>query len=100
MLKSLHLKDFTVFQEASFTFGKNLNVIIGENGTGKTHILKAAYAAIAVGAARARSTTSDAPQKASLQIALADKLIGVFRAEGLGRLVRRKPPRRPCEGRP
>ena len=52
MLKSLHLENFTVFPDAKFTFGKNLNVIVGENGAGKSHVLKAAYAAIAVSAAR------------------------------------------------
>ena len=31
MLKSLHLKNFTVFPDAEFTFGKDLNVIVGEN---------------------------------------------------------------------
>jgi recombinational DNA repair ATPase RecF len=54
ILKSLHLENFTVFPEATFTFGKNLNVIIGKNGTGKTHVLKAAYTAIAVSAARSK----------------------------------------------
>lgn len=41
MLKSLHVENLTVFTNADFTFGKNLNVIIGENGTGKSHVLKA-----------------------------------------------------------
>ena len=43
MLKSLKLQNFTVFPEADLKFGKNLNVIIGENGSGKSHLLKAAY---------------------------------------------------------
>lgn len=47
MLKSLHLVNFTVFSEATLHFGKNLNVIVGENGTGKSHILKAVYAGLA-----------------------------------------------------
>ena len=41
MLESLHLKNFTVFPDAEFTFGKDLNVIVGENGAGKSHVLKA-----------------------------------------------------------
>ena len=45
VLKSLHLENFTVFPDVELNFGKNLNVIIGENGAGKTHILKAAYSA-------------------------------------------------------
>ena len=43
MLRALELRNFTVFADAQFTFGKHLNVIVGENGLGKTHILKAAY---------------------------------------------------------
>lgn len=47
MLKSLKLKNFTVFVEEHLHFGKNVNVIVGENGTGKTHLLKAIYAGLA-----------------------------------------------------
>jgi len=89
MLKSLHLNSFTVFPDARFTFGRNLNVIIGENGAGKSHVLKAAYSAIAVSAARAKDGTTDLLSKAQLQTALAEKLQAVFRPDGLGRLVRR-----------
>lgn len=43
MLKSLHLTNFTVFSDATFEFSSGINVLIGENGTGKSHVLKAAY---------------------------------------------------------
>lgn len=36
---------FTAFKEAEISFSPGINVLIGENGTGKTHILKAIYAA-------------------------------------------------------
>ena len=49
MLKSLELENFTVFPSAQLSFGRNLNVFVGENGSGKTRILKAAYSAIALG---------------------------------------------------
>ena len=52
MLKSLELENFTVFPVAEFTFGKNLNVFVGENGSGKTHLLKAAYSAVAANSGR------------------------------------------------
>ncbi|GLX89990.1 hypothetical protein Pfra02_25590 [Pseudomonas fragi] len=39
MLKQLNIKEFTVFEEANLRFGKQLNVIVGENGAGKTHLL-------------------------------------------------------------
>jgi energy-coupling factor transporter ATP-binding protein EcfA2 len=96
MLKSLHLNSFTVFPEARFIFGKNLNVIIGENGAGKSHVLKAAYSAIAVSAARSKDGTTDVPSRAQLQTALAEKLQAVFRPDGLGRLVRRQQGRGKC----
>ncbi len=44
MLKRLHLQNFTVFADAEFEFGEGLNVLVGTNGTGKTHVLKAGYA--------------------------------------------------------
>ena len=43
MLSSLQVKNLTVFADADFQFAEGLNVIVGENGAGKTHILKAAY---------------------------------------------------------
>ncbi|RYD38072.1 MAG: ATP-binding protein, partial [Verrucomicrobiaceae bacterium] len=50
MLQSLHIENLTVFPKADLTFGKNLNIFIGENGLGKTHLLKAIYAGIAASA--------------------------------------------------
>jgi len=44
MLKRLHLQNFTVFADADFEFGPGLNVIVGTNGTGKSHVLKVGYA--------------------------------------------------------
>ena len=96
MLKSIRLENFTVFQDARFNFGKNLNIIIGENGAGKSHVLKATYSAIAANAARARDAGAGVLSKAYLQAALAEKLQGVFRPDGLNRLVRRKVGRGKC----
>jgi len=45
MLQRLHLRNFTVFEDADFEFGPGLNVIVGANGTGKSHVLKVGYAA-------------------------------------------------------
>lgn len=96
MLKSLRLQDFTVFHNAQLRFGAGLNVIVGENGAGKTHILKAAYAGIAASAERGPG--EEAPtSKAQLQNALTNKILGVLRPESLGRLVRRKRGRGKCE---
>jgi len=43
----LRLENFTAFRELHMRFSPGLNVLIGENGTGKTHVLKVLYAAAA-----------------------------------------------------
>ena len=43
MIKNLSLQNFTVFEQADLNFSPGLNVIIGENGLGKTHLLKLGY---------------------------------------------------------
>ena len=89
MLESLSLKNFTAFSEADFKFAKGLNVIIGENGAGKTHVLKVAYSAIYVCARGNKEAGSGNPTKAHLQAAVANKLNAVFKPDELGRLARR-----------
>ncbi|MBR6471927.1 MAG: AAA family ATPase [Victivallales bacterium] len=44
MIQELKLTNFTTFAKAHFKFGSNLNIIVGNNGSGKTHLLKAIYA--------------------------------------------------------
>jgi len=44
MLEKLELNNFTGFEKLNVTFSTKINVIVGENGTGKSHLLKAAYA--------------------------------------------------------
>ncbi len=90
MLKSLNIENLTVFPKANCKFGKNLNIIIGENGSGKSHILKAAYCAIAANGKRAGAATTDAPTKGYLETTLAAKMRNVFRPDGIGRLARRR----------
>lgn len=88
VIESLTLKDFTVFKNAEFDLAPGLNVVVGENGTGKTHILKLAYSATYVCARGAREP-GPAPTKSHLQSAIAAKLTAVFRPDELGRLARR-----------
>jgi hypothetical protein len=42
--KRLRLKNFTAFMDATFEFVPGINAFVGENGTGKTHVMKAMYA--------------------------------------------------------
>jgi predicted ATP-dependent endonuclease of OLD family len=45
-IKELSIKNFTAFEQAKFNFCDGINVLIGTNGTGKTHAMKAMYAVI------------------------------------------------------
>jgi len=42
-IKSIELRNFTVFENINISFSSGINIFIGENGTGKTHLLKAVY---------------------------------------------------------
>jgi ABC-type hemin transport system ATPase subunit len=82
MIESLRLKNFSKFLDFSIQFSPRINIIIGENGTGKTQLLKAAYVA--------NSMLSDELQGADL----AKRLCRIYRPAGdnLGKLVRHRTP--------
>ena len=42
-IKNINIENFTVFNNFKIQFSKGINLIIGMNGTGKTHILKLMY---------------------------------------------------------
>ncbi len=44
IITQLQLTNFTKFSDLTIDFSPRINVIIGENSSGKTHLLKAAYA--------------------------------------------------------
>lgn len=91
MLKSARIKNFGCLPNETYIFASGLNVIIGENGLGKTHLLKLLYSTLKV------NSDSKEFTKIALQKAYADKLIGVFRPESLGRLVKRRQGLDKCE---
>ncbi|MDR0354249.1 MAG: ATP-binding protein [Deltaproteobacteria bacterium] len=43
MIERLEFRNFTVFSSMSMDLSPKINVVIGENNSGKTHLLKAAY---------------------------------------------------------
>ena len=90
MLKQAKLKNFTTLPNETMVFAPGLNVIVAENGCGKTHLLKAIYSLLSVNTGKDLSKTG-------LQKNYAEKLMGVFRPESLGRLVKRKQGRERCE---
>jgi energy-coupling factor transporter ATP-binding protein EcfA2 len=89
MLKAITVRNLTVFPRADLECARHLNVIVGENGSGKTHLLKIAYALLAVSADEGRRLTPAPTSQAVLQVRVADKLVKVFRPEHLGHLVHR-----------
>ncbi len=76
MLTSIHFEQFTAFSKLDLKLSSGINIFIGENGTGKTHILKALYAACDVSKSRK---------------GFADKINDIFSPAGkqIGRLVKR-----------
>jgi len=44
VINSIKINKFVIFEEIVFNFSQGVNVVIGENGTGKTLLLKAIYA--------------------------------------------------------
>lgn len=87
MLKRLLVKNFTVFAEADFEFGSGLNVVIGANGTGKSHVLKLGY----ILTHSASATIGDewlVQDTHNWQNQLSRDFQGVFRPERIGGLVR------------
>jgi energy-coupling factor transporter ATP-binding protein EcfA2 len=96
--KSLVIENLTVFSNARLNFSKDVNIIVGENASGKTHLLKLLYCIMGVMSLTSlpRQTPS-APTKVMLQGRIANKLTNVFRPESLGRLARRQPGRQRCD---
>ena len=72
--QQLRLTNFTTFADAFFEFSPGVNAIIGENSSGKTHLLKAMYAF-------QRSPTRDVPD-------LKTTLGQLFQTDDIVRLMR------------
>ena len=73
----LKLERFTAFEALDFKPSPGINVLVGANGTGKTHLMKIAYAACDV---------------SKTDIGFAEKIVRVFMPSGgaIGRLVKRR----------
>lgn len=80
----IKFKQFTAFEELDFAPSPGINVLTGVNGTGKTHLMKAAYAACHV---------------SKTQENFAEKLVRVFLPSGkrIGRLVRARQRKARCQ---
>ncbi|MBQ7192121.1 MAG: AAA family ATPase [Paludibacteraceae bacterium] len=77
MITKFKADEFTAFTHLQINFSEGINILIGENGTGKTHVMKAIYSACCVSDKRLGRTFDD-------------KLKAVFLPNTIGRLVHRK----------
>ena len=93
MLNRLELSNFTVFKNADIRFSKGLNVLIGENGTGKSHLLKLGYGMNKI----ARIAAQAAFDKDTMGVQLASALVNLFKPDALGRLATRQQGQSACE---
>lgn len=82
--ESLHLDGFTVFADTRFEFVSGVNVLVGANGTGKTHVMKVLYAL--------QRACSRPPHE------LGQVLKGVFQVERYRDLIRERFRRARAEG--
>lgn len=76
-ISRVKLERFTAFEKIDLKLSPGINVFIGANATGKTHLMKVVYAACDI---------------TKTEIAFAEKLIRVFLPSGraIGRLVKRQ----------
>ena len=90
MLKKLKINNFTVFSNEDVDFSSHLTVCIGENATGKSHILKLVYVILKL--ARSQPDTA----KEVLARKLGDYLKTIFGTQTVGRLVTRQQGMKNC----
>lgn len=91
MSLKLHVKNFTVFADNLFEFSDGINVLIGKNSTGKTHLLKL-MASTLKGIGGMENFTQE-----NIEKKLGQSLVGYFKPEYLGRLVKRGQGRKKTE---
>lgn len=78
MITRLELKNFCAFKELDIEFSSRINIIIGDNGCGKTQLLKAAYALTSSGQDLNRR---EPVTKVDAQSVLTKKLLGVYKPD-------------------
>lgn len=93
MIGRIDISNFTRFRNESLEFSPGLNVFLGANGTGKSHVMKLLYASIrSLMNPHPPKPIQQAPTKTLLETTVAERLIGVFVPDTLGRLATR------CQG--
>lgn len=88
-IESVSLEKFSVFERAEIAFSTGLNIFIGANATGKSHLMKLLYSAMKTKEAAQKDSIDD---KQRIAARLKEKLAGVFQPDEKDprRLVRRQ----------
>lgn len=86
MIKSISLQGFTGFTDNSFTFSNGINIFIGKNGTGKTHVLKCLASVLQ---ARNEFQQKQTNSKEQFEYILAENIIHYFKPDFIGNLVKK-----------
>ena len=86
MINRLTLKNFTVFESAELTFCRGLNVIVGVNGTGKTHLLKLGYMFDCAWPNLINKSTYLSEKR--VEVYFEEKLMGLFRPARMDNVIR------------
>lgn len=84
MIRNLDLNNFTCFEKCNLTFCPGINVFIGRNGTGKTHIMKCLAASMKANWLFSQSTSKTKDKFGDL---FSERLLGYFKPDILGHLV-------------
>lgn len=85
----LRAESFGAFASVDVTFAAGINVFIGENGAGKSQLIKLLYGITKV-LNSPDQLAGESPRRTSLSTTIAAKLMGVFRPDTLGRLTNRR----------
>ncbi|MFY3002171.1 AAA family ATPase [Achromobacter xylosoxidans] len=87
MISKLYLKNFIAFTDLSIDFSPGINIVIGENGTGKTQLLKAILALSGAEAHGAQTDEQLARKLCRLYHPLSGQVGGLRRAGTRGKSV-------------
>ena len=87
-IKTATLRSFSVFENAELKFCQGINVLIGTNATGKSHLMKAMYCLLKASEKAPWNTDNEALK---YRVQLLAKVAKVFRPQddSVGRLVKR-----------
>ena len=88
-ISSLTLSNFMAFHDLQLSFSEHINIISGENATGKTALLKVLYSSLK---SVVEAQKDKNPTKESRERCFVEKFQGVFRPDdnNVGRLVNRR----------